>query len=196
MPHSPKTALSIGALSLMLTLCACKQVDAEDENSISIETDGEERSISISTSGDKDSSASAASTSISTSTDGNDAVALSISKDGFNLDIDVPIDDLLTEHGAGESDGLYPGSNVTNVNINSDSNNGVTNNNVRIDFVSPADKDAVADWMMKHIREDGGTAKRSGDTIQASNDDGKSFTVKLATAGQKTKGRMVITDID
>ncbi len=195
---SAKT-LAIGALSLTLAVGACKKVETEDDNEIVLTTndtqDGETRkTVVITKSKDGSSSSSSSSSSSISSSNGDESVSMSFNSDGFNLDIDVPFNEWTTDAKAdGSSDGLYPGSQVTNVSVNTNTVDGETIGNVRIDYSAPADPDTVAKWTMNHITKKGGTAKRKGNVITATDEDGDTFTITLKPDGKATKGRMVVS---
>ncbi|WP_438726821.1 hypothetical protein ACR9YC_09475 [Parasphingorhabdus sp. DH2-15] len=195
---SAKT-LAIGALSLTLALGACKKVETEDDNEIVLTTndtqDGETRKTVVITKSKDGNSSSSSSSSSTSSSNGDESVSMSFNSDGFNLDIDVPINEWTTDAKAdGSSDGLYPGSQVTNVSVNTNTVDGETIGNVRIDYSAPADPDTVAKWTMNHITKKGGTAKRKGNVITATDKDGDNFTITLKPDGKGTKGRMVMNN--
>lgn len=189
----PKAALTLGALSLALTLAGCKKVESESE--VTAETNGEKRTVTITKSTDSISSSSASassSSSSSNSTDGEDSLSMSFNEDGFNLDIDVPIDEW-TNDKANASDGLYPGSQVTNVSVITNTQNGISSGQVSINFTARTDPDTVANWMAQNIRKKGGKAARKGNIITATDKDGDDYRVTLKANGDKTDGRMVVS---
>lgn len=170
-------ALTIMCAACALTLSGCKQVeDAGSEDDTASES----------------SSTSSSSASVSSSSDGEDSVAFSINTDGFSVDVDVPIDDITTDNANGRAEGLYPGSKVTGINIESNNQNGKSQSQVAIRFTAAASKETVADWFMVQMPEQGGTAARKGNIISGTTDDGEPYVLTLNEAGDSTKGVLKI----
>lgn len=210
-PRLSTAAMTLGTLSLALSLGACKKIESEqgngDDNTYVIETeevtesaDGKTRTVTITRSKDgSDASASTSSSSASASASSSDGESLSLSfnEEGINLNVDVPEKQWTTAKGsggAGNGEGLYPGTQVTGVNVNSETVNGKSSGQVRLNFTSPAAPDIVADYMVNTIRKKGGKATRKANTITATQTDGDNYTVTLepADGGKKTQGTMVI----
>lgn len=207
---------TLAALSLALSLGACKKIDGAQDSSSDdtyvIETqevtesaDGNTKTVTITRSKDGSTTSTSTSTtssaSASASSGDGENVSLSFSEDGFNLDVDVPFKEWTTNgangggYGGEDSDeGLYPGTQVTSVNVTNNVVNGRATGQVRLNFTSPAAPDKVADYMVNTIRKKGGKATRKANTITATQTDGDNYTVKLEAAdgGNKTQGIMVI----
>ena len=221
MPKSRAARLTFTSLALILALNACKKIESEqgegaEENELVAILDaddgaGAEQStqsvtviknkdgtVSVSSTSGASSSVSGASaakgsaSAASTSSDGEN-VSIAFSGDGINLDVDVPVKQWTSDAQSNGSEGLYPGTQVTGVNVNTETINGKASGQVRLNFTSPAAPDTVADYMMKNIRKKGGKATRTGDNISAKDADGDNYTITLKAAGSdKTQGVMVI----
>ena len=175
MTRFPAATLTLAALSLALSLGACKKIESEQDSSTDgtyvIETqevtesaDGKTKTVIVTTSND------GGSASASTSSSSASASASS------------------------GSEGLYPGTQVTGVNVTNNVVNGKATGQVRLNFTSPAAPDKVADYMVNTIRQKGGKATRKANTMTATQTDGDNYTVTLEAAdgGNKTQGIMVI----
>ncbi|MEO1045512.1 MAG: hypothetical protein AAFX04_08750 [Pseudomonadota bacterium] len=139
---------------------------------------------------------SAASASASSKDGKEESLSFSIDTDGFSMDIDLPIDEITTDDANGRAEGLYPGSRVNGINIDSNSNNGASQSVVSIRFTAPADADSVADWFVSKMSEDGATARRNGNRIIGKTNDGEDYTITLEPSGDSTRGELRILSGD
>jgi len=81
---------------------------------------------------------------------------------------------------------LYPGSTISNFNIDADS--GTTEkggNAVRVQFDSPASAAQVGDWFAEQMKAAGFTVEGTGPKITGMTRKGSAFTVDLSDAGDK-----------
>lgn len=130
---------------------------------------------------------------ISSSKDGGGKVK--IGGDGVDIDIDVPdfVDFDVT--GDFDIDGvkLYPGSQVTTVNVDATDRNGVDKAVVKLGFTSPAAPAKAADWMAGEFAKQGVKISRTADTLAGKDKDGADFTIKFGPDGGNSKGEVLIT---
>ncbi|MEM1132903.1 MAG: hypothetical protein AAGH53_08205 [Pseudomonadota bacterium] len=163
MRHSRLVPLAFLCTATAMTITGCKQLDsdgsAEATQSESQDAEAEDENVNF-----------------------------SIEADGFSMDLDLPIDAISTEDANGRAEGLYPGSKVTGIAIESDSDGDGSQSQVAIKFTAPAGKEEVADWFLTQIPEDGGTAERKGAGVSGTTDDGQAYTLTLDESGAKTKG--------
>ncbi|WP_422059193.1 hypothetical protein [Sphingopyxis sp.] len=137
--------------------------------------------------------------------DGKGGVQISSNKDGSGrikiggdgVGIDMKIPDFVDLDVAGDFDidgvKLYPGSNVTTVNVdardNGDSGDKAT---VELGFTSPAAPAKAADWMVAEFAKKNIQIQRAGDTLRGTTKDGDDFTIKFGADGANTKGDVTI----
>lgn len=130
---------------------------------------------------------------ISSSKDGGGKVK--IGGDGVDIDIDVPdfVDFDVT--GDFDIDGvkLYPGSQVTTVNVDATDRNGAEKAVVKRGFTSPAAPAKAADWMAGEFAKQGVKVTRTADTLAGKDKDGADFTIKFGPDGANSKGEVLIT---
>ena len=161
----------------ILLLAACGQ----DEKA----KDGTEISINA---GDKNGGVQ-----ITSSKDGGGKVK--IGGDGVDIDIDVPdfVDFDVT--GDFDIDGvkLYPGSQVTTVNVDATDKNGADKAVVKLGFTSPAAPAKAAEWMAGEFAKQAIKVTRTGDTLAGKDKDGADFTIKFGPDGANSKGEVLIT---
>jgi len=186
--------------STALSLSACKKTENaaseyDEESNISIDID--EDGVAIEASGDFTDDNRSASSSTSTSSSSSKNGKFSLNADGFNLDIDIPQSFIKKSK---SNDGLYPGSEIRNVNVNTHSNNdngkSYERAEVRLEFTAPDNSNKVANWFVKKFKEEGGTAKRNGNTVSGQTDEGKDYNLTLNPNGNRTNGVLHITGID
>ncbi|KTE46562.1 MULTISPECIES: hypothetical protein [unclassified Sphingopyxis] len=130
---------------------------------------------------------------ISSSKDGGGKVK--IGGDGVDIDIEVPdfVDFDVT--GDFDIDGvkLYPGSQVTTVNVDATDKNGADKAVVKLGFISPAAPAKAADWMAGEFAKKSIKVTRTGDTLAGKDKDGADFTIKFGPHGANSKGEVLIT---
>jgi hypothetical protein len=130
---------------------------------------------------------------ISTSKDGGGKVK--IGGDGVDIDINVPdfVDFDVT--GDFDIDGvkLYPGSQVTNVNVDANDKGSAKTAVVKLGFTSPAAPAKAADWMAGEFAKKSVQVSRTGDTLAGKDKDGNDFTIKFGPDGATSKGEVLIT---
>src|SRR3546814_7619615 len=66
---------------------------------------------------------------------------------------------------------LYPGSQVTKVDVDADDKNGADKATVKLGFTSPAAPTKAADWMTAEFAKKGLKVTRSGDTLAGKDKD-------------------------
>ncbi|WOE74509.1 hypothetical protein [Alterisphingorhabdus coralli] len=162
MRPSHSLALAV-ACTAALALAGCKQVDTDAE-------------------------ATDTTTEVQDSDSEEENVSFSIKAEGFSMEIDLPLDEVDSEDAKGHAEGLYPGSKVKGIAIESKQTDEGGETVVAIDFEAPASRDEVADWFVSKISKEGGSASRDGDTISGKMDDGQDYTLTLTEDGDKTKG--------
>ena len=194
----------LSILSLPLALVACHKADPQNDSAedteISLDFTGENGANASSSSSSAASSSAAsassgtgernASTAVATSSNG-DSSSISINSDGLKMNVRVPSFDI--DPVSGKSEGLYPGSKVTGLNVNSNSDNGAGSSRVELRFTAPASPEKVADWFEKKFRKDGAQAALSGNTLTGTTEDGDPFILTLKPDGIKTRGVMNVT---
>ncbi len=130
---------------------------------------------------------------ITSSKDGGGKVK--IGGDGVDINIDVPdfVDFDVT--GDFDIDGvkLYPGSQVTSVNVDATDRNGADKAVVKLGFTSPAAPAKAADWMAGEFARQGVRISRTADTLAGKDKDGADFTIKFGPDGANSKGEVLIT---
>lgn len=81
---------------------------------------------------------------------------------------------------------LYPGSTISNLNIDGDSGGtGRNGGTVRVQFDSPAAAAQVGDWFAEQMKAAGFTVEGRGPKIAGTTRDGSPFTLDLSDAGEK-----------
>ncbi len=138
--------------------------------------------------------------------DGKGGVQISSNKDGSGrlkiggdgVDIDMKIPDFvdLDVEGDFDIDGvkLYPGSNVTTVNVDARDNGGSGDKaTVELGFTSPAAPAKAADWMAGEFAKKNIQVQRAGDTLRGTTKDGDDFKIDFGPDGANAKGKVTIT---
>ncbi len=161
----------------ILLLAACGQDEkAKDGPEISINAGDEHGGVQI-----------------TSSKDGGGKVK--IGGDGVDIDINVPdfVDFDVT--GDFDIDGvkLYPGSQVTTVNVDANDKDGAKNAVVKLGFTSPVAPAKAADWMAGEFAKQSVKVTRTGDTLAGKDKDGSDFTIKFGPDGANSKGEVLIT---
>jgi len=130
---------------------------------------------------------------ITSSKDGGGKVK--IGGDGVDIDIDVPdfVDFDVT--GDFDIDGvkLYPGSQVTTVNVDASDKDGADKVVVKLGFTSPAAPAKAADWMAGEFAKKSVKVSRTGDTLAGRDSEGNDFSIKFGPDGATSKGEVLIT---
>jgi len=130
---------------------------------------------------------------ITTGKDGNGR--LKIGGDGVGIDMKIPDFVDLDVEGDFDIDGvkLYPGSNVTTVNVDASDKNGQDKATVELGFTSPAAPAKAADWMAGEFAKKDIKVARTGDTLAGKTSDGDDFTISFAPDGANARGKVLIT---
>lgn len=125
---------------------------------------------------------------------GKDGGKIRIGGDGAAINIDVPDFVDLDVAGDFDIDGvkLYPGSQVTKVDVNASDKGGADKATVKLGFTSPAAPTKAADWMAGEFAKKGVKVTRTGDTLAGKDTDGADFTIKFAPDGATAKGEVLI----
>ena len=130
---------------------------------------------------------------ITTGKDGNGR--LKIGGDGVDIDMKIPDFVDLDVEGDFDIDGvkLYPGSNVTTVNVDASDKNGQDKATVELGFTSPAAPAKAADWMAGEFAKKNIQVQRAGDTLRGTTKDGDNFKIDFGPDGANAKGKVTIT---
>ena len=160
----------------MILLAACGQAeDKKDKTEVSINAGDEQGGVHI--------------------TAGKDGSRIKIGGDGAGIDMKVPDFVDLDIEGDFDIDGvkLYPGSNVTTVNVDANAKDGSDNAKVELGFTSPAAPAKAAGWMAGEFAKKGVQVTRTGDTLAGKTKDGDNFTISFAPDGANAKGKVLIS---
>ncbi|QNO25384.1 hypothetical protein EEB18_011235 [Sphingopyxis sp. OPL5] len=159
----------------MMLLAACGQ-DEKPKNSpeLTINADGDGGAVHI--------------------TSGKDGGKLKIDGTGVNIDLDIPDIADLDINSDFDIDGvkLFPGSQITTMDINANDKNGANDAVVKFGFTSPATPAKAADWMAGEFAKKSIKVSRTGDTLAGTDKDGDAFTVAFAPDGANAKGEVRI----
>ncbi|WP_260581707.1 hypothetical protein [Sphingopyxis sp. PET50] len=111
-----------------------------------------------------------------------------------SIDINVPDFVDLDVTGDFDIDGveLYPGSQVTKVDVDATDRNGADKATVKLGFTSPAAPKKVADWMAAEFAKKSIEITRTGDTLAGKDKDGDDFTIRFGPDGANSKGEVLI----
>ena len=88
---------------------------------------------------------------------------------------------------------LYPGSNVTTVNVDANAKDNTDNAKVELGFTSPAAPAKASGWMAGEFAKKRVQVTRTGDTLAGKTKDGDNFTISFAPDGANAKGKVLIT---
>ena len=160
---------------MLLAACGSNEKAAGDATEVSINAEGDGGGVKIRT--------------------GKDGGKISIGGEGAAINIDVPDFVDLDIEGDFDIDGvkLYPGSNVTTVNVDASDKGGADKARVELGFTSPAAPAKAADWMAGEFAKNGVKVTRSGDTLAGKTKDGEDFTINFGPDGANAKGKVLIT---
>ena len=160
---------------MLLAACGSEEKKTGDGTEVSINAEGDGGGVKIRT--------------------GKDGGKISIGGEGAAINIDVPDFVDLDIEGDFDIDGvkLYPGSNVTTVNVDANDKGGVDKARVELGFTSPATPAKAADWMAGEFAKNGVKVTRSGDTLAGKTKDGEDFTINFDPDGANAKGKVLIT---
>ena len=131
---------------------------------------------------------------ITTGKDGNGR--LKIGGDGVGIDMKIPDFVDLDVEGDFDIDGvkLYPGSNVTTVNVDArDNGSGGDKATVELGFTSPAPPAKAADWTAGEFAKKNIQVQRAGDTLRGTTKDGDDFKIDFGPDGANAKGKVTIS---
>ncbi len=160
----------------MMLLAACGSEDKKSEGTeISINADGDSGGVKINTGKDGG----------NIKIDGEDGTAINIDVPDF---VDLDIEDDFDIDGVK----LYPGSQVTKVDVNATDRNGADKATVKLGFTSPAAPAKAADWMGGEFAKNKIQVERAGDTLRGTTKDGEAFTIKFLPDGANAKGEVLI----
>ena len=114
--------------------------------------------------------------------------------EGAAINVDVPDFVDLDIESDFDIDGvkLYPGSNVTTVNVDASDKNGADRARVELGFTSPAAPAKAADWMAGEFAKQGVKVTRTGDTLAGKTKDGEAFTINFGPDGANARGKVLI----
>ncbi|MGN6692093.1 MAG: hypothetical protein ACTHJU_14230 [Sphingopyxis sp.] len=160
----------------IILLTACGQAEErKDKTEVSIDAGDEHGGVHI--------------------TAGKDGSRIKIGGDGAGIDMKVPDFVDLDIEGDFDIDGvkLYPGSNVTTVNVDANAKDGTDRAKVELGFTSPAAPAKAAGWMAGEFARKGVQVTRTGDTLAGKTKDGDNFTISFAPDGANAKGKVLIT---
>jgi hypothetical protein len=116
---------------------------------------------------------------------------VSLDLPGFSANIDLPKIQLDASDFDLNGVHLYPGSQITTVNIDGKNDNGA----VRIGFDSPAAPETVRDWFAPRLKDAGFTVRTEGTGLAGTTDEGKPFGMALVPAdGGHTTGTITLSD--
>ena len=160
---------------MLLAACGSEEKKTGDGTEVSINAEGDGGGVKIRT--------------------GKDGGKISIGGEGAAINIDVPDFVDLDIEGDFDIDGvkLYPGSNVTTVNVDASDKGGADKARVELGFTSPAAPAKAADWMAGEFAKNGVKVTRSGDTLAGKTKDGEDFTINFGPDGANAKGKVLIT---
>jgi hypothetical protein len=121
---------------------------------------------------------------------------VSVNVPGFNASVSLP--KVMLEDGDFDIDGvkLYPGSKVTSVNVNANSDGENKKAVVTIAFTSPAEPEKVRAWFAKGFADSDVKAKATTTGFAGTTDDAGSFSMTLTPSGAATTGVVEIIDDD
>ena len=162
---------------MLLAACGSEEKKAGESTEVSINAEGDGGGIKIQT--------------------GKDGGKIRIGGDGAAINIDVPDFVDLDVASDFDIDGvkLYPGSNVTTVNVDASDKNGADKARVELGFTSPAAPAKAADWMAGEFAKQGIKVTRTGDTLAGKDKDGADFRINFVPDGANAKGEVVITKV-
>jgi hypothetical protein len=160
---------------LFLAACGSEEKKTGDAAEVSINAEGDGGGIKIQT--------------------GKDGGKIRIGGDGAAINIDVPDFVDLDVAGDFDIDGvkLYPGSQVTRVDVDASDKGGADKARVELGFTSPAAPAKAADWMTGEFAKQGVKITRTGDTLAGKTKDGDDFTIDFGADGANAKGEVVIS---
>ena len=161
----------------MMLLAACGQgEEKKDKTEVSINAGDEHGGVQI-----------------TAGKDGNGRIK--IGGDGVGIDMKIPDFVDLDVEGDFDIDGvkLYPGSNVTTVNVDASDKDGAGKATVKLGFTSPAAPARAADWMGGEFAKKNIQVQRAGDTLRGTTKDGEAFTITFLPDGANAKGEVLIT---
>ena len=120
---------------------------------------------------------------------------IKIGGNGAGIDINVP--DFVDFDMAGDFDiagvKLYPGSQITNVDVNANDKDGAKKAVVKLGFTSPAAPAKAVEWMAGEFAKQSIKVTRTGDILAGRDRDGNDFTINFGADGATSKGEVLIT---
>lgn len=162
----------------MMLLAACGQgEEKKDKTEVSINAGDEHGGVQI-----------------TAGKDGNGRIK--IGGDGVGIDMKIPDFVDLDVEGDFDIDGvkLYPGSNVTTVNVDArDNGSGGDKAIVELGFTSPAPPAKAAAWMAGEFAKKNIQVQRAGDTLRGTTKDGDDFKIDFGPDGANAKGKVTIS---
>lgn len=127
-------------------------------------------------------------------TSGKDGGKFTLDGDGVNISFNLPDFAKLSIDSDFDIDGvkLYPGSHVTNVNVDASDKGDKGKATVRFGFTSPTTASTAADWMVTEFAKKDMKVTRTGDVLTGVDKDGANFTIKFIPDGKAAKGEVLI----
>lgn len=163
------------AIILPLMLSACSRSEDEGSSiSIDLSDDSTEDSEKITIGGE-----------------GKDS-KFSIKADGFSMDVDLP--EITLDSGDFDLNNvtLYPGSKITNFNIEDQKRVG---GKVTVSFVAPTDIESASDWFEAKMTEEKFEVTRDGNDLSGATDEGDPFSLDLEEeSAEETNGTLQFTE--
>lgn len=160
-------------LPFMLSACS-RSEDGESSVSIDLSGDSTEDSEKITFGGE-----------------GKDS-KFSIKADGFSMDVDLPEITLDSDDFDLNNVTLYPGSKITNFNIEDQKGEG---GKVTVSFVVPTDIGSASDWFESKMTEEKFEVTRDGNNLSGSTDEGDPFSLDLEEeSAEETSGTLQFTE--
>ena len=159
----------------ILLLAACGQSEKKDQPEVSINAGDETGGVHISS--------------------GKDGGRIRIGGERAGIDMKLPDFADLDIEGDFDIDGvkLYPGSEVTTVNVDANARDGKGDAKVELGFSSPVAPAKAADWMAAEFAKKSVKVTRTGETLAGTTADGDDFRIDFGADGANTRGKVVIT---
>ena len=159
---------------MLLAACGSEEKKSGEATEVSINAEGDGGGVKIRT--------------------GKDGGKISIGGEGAAINVDVPDFVDLDIESDFDIDGvkLYPGSNVTTVNVDASDKNGADKARVELGFTSPVAPAKAADWMAGEFAKQGVKVTRTGDTLAGKTKDGEVFTINFGPDGANARGKVLI----
>ncbi|MEP2988372.1 MAG: hypothetical protein ABJN65_04210 [Parasphingorhabdus sp.] len=117
----------------------------------------------------------------------------SIKADGFSMDVDLPEITLDSDDFDLNNVALYPGSKITNFNIEDQKGEG---GKVTVSFVAPTSVDELSEWFQTKMTEEEFEVAKQGNNLSGTTDEGDSFLLELnETSSEETSGKLQFSEV-